>query len=138
MDFSVYDNSEIEQYKDEVKAKWGDAPAYREYEEKAAARTPGQQAAADRGLLDIFAALGALRDQSPEAEAVQAQVRALQQYITDNYYTCTTSILRGLGQMYGADDRFRRNIDAVGGEGTAAFASRAIALYCAEWPGRVK
>ncbi|MFR7743517.1 MAG: TipAS antibiotic-recognition domain-containing protein [Acutalibacteraceae bacterium] len=47
-------------------------------------------------------------------------------------YTCTPEILAGLGEMYVIDERFRENIDKVGGEGTAAFVSKAIAAYCME------
>ena len=35
-----------------------------------------------------------------------------------------------IGQMYVSDERMQRNIDKAGGEGTAAFASRAIKVYC--------
>ena len=45
-------------------------------------------------------------------------------------YRHTPEILAGLGEMYVADERFRENIDKAGGEGTAAFVSRAIAVYC--------
>ena len=38
-------------------------------------------------------------------------------------------ILAGLGQMYVADERFKKNIDKYG-EGTAEFAAEAIAVYC--------
>ena len=38
--------------------------------------------------------------------------------------------LKALGEMYVADERFRENIDKAGGEGTATFASKAIAVYC--------
>ena len=41
-----------------------------------------------------------------------------------------TEILAGLGQMFAADDRFRKNIDMAGGEGTADFVAQAIAAYC--------
>ena len=44
--------------------------------------------------------------------------------------TYTPEILAGLGEMYVADERFRENIDKTGGEGTAAFVSKAIAVYC--------
>ena len=57
-------------------------------------------------------------------------IRDLQQFITDHFYTCTPEILAGLGQMYAADDRFRKNIDMAGGEGTADFVAQAIAAYC--------
>jgi len=60
----------------------------------------------------------------------QAAIRDLQQFITDHFYTCTPEILAGLGQMYVADDRFRKNIDMAGGDGTADFVAQAIAAYC--------
>ena len=56
----------------------------------------------------------------------QALVAKLQAHITANYYTCTDEILAGLGKMYVADERFKKNIDKYG-EGTAEFASEAIA-----------
>ena len=39
--------------------------------------------------------------------------------------------LAGLGKMYVADERFKKNIDKYG-EGTAEFASEAIAMFCQE------
>ena len=61
---------------------------------------------------------------------MQTIVCRLQQFITDHYYTCTKEILAGLGEMYAADERFRQNIDRAGGQGTAAFAARAIRVFC--------
>ena len=52
-------------------------------------------------------------------------------YITENYYCCTKEILAGLGQMYVADERFKNNIDKHA-DGTAAFISEAIAVYCSK------
>ena len=49
--------------------------------------------------------------------------------VTENYYTCTDEILAGLGKMYVADDRFKKNIDKYA-DGTAEFAAEAIAVYC--------
>ena len=66
-----------------------------------------------------------------DAICLQAIVAELQRFITEHYYNCTKQILMGLGQLYVADERFRENIDAAGGAGTAAFASEAIAYYCA-------
>jgi hypothetical protein len=63
------------------------------------------------------------------APEVQSLVVKLQEYITQNYYTCTNEILAGLGKMYVADERFKKNIDKHG-EGTAEFAAKAIKCYC--------
>lgn len=38
----------------------------------------------------------------------QALVKKLQAYITENFYTCTNEILAGLGQMYIADELFKK------------------------------
>jgi hypothetical protein len=81
-------------------------------------------------MMAIFAELGAVRHLDPASDAAQALVAKLQQFITDNYYTCTKQILSGLGQMYVADERFKENIDRAGGAGTAEFACKAIEIFC--------
>ena len=124
MDFSAFDRSKEEAYATEAKARWGETAAYREYETK-----PKQPGTEDR-LMAIFAGFGALKDSDPASDAAQTKVQALQSFISANYYTCTDKILFGLGQMYAADERFRENIDAAGGEGTAAFVKAAIEAYC--------
>ena len=79
----------------------------------------------------IFAEFAAAKANGARADSAEAQALAakLQTHITANYYTCTNEILAGLGKMYVADERFRNNIDKYG-EGTAEFASEAIAVYC--------
>jgi hypothetical protein len=88
---------------------------------------------ANQGLRAIFADFAACKAHGTSPDSPEAQVLAakLQAHITENYYTCTAEILTGLGQMYVADERFRSNIDKYG-EGTAEFASEAIACFCEE------
>ena len=50
----------------------------------------------------------------------------------ENFYTCSNDILKELGEMYVCDDRFKKNIDCFGGEGTAEFVRDAISIYCDE------
>ncbi|MBQ2095281.1 MAG: MerR family transcriptional regulator [Firmicutes bacterium] len=130
MGFDIFDHKEIEQYKQEAKEKWGGTEAYKESERKAAGRTTEQESGVAEGLMDVFREFGALRNLPPEDPAVQEKVAQLQQYITKHYYTCSKEILKGLGQMYVCDERFRGNIDRAAGEGTAEFVSKAIAAYC--------
>lgn len=129
-DFKAFDKSEMDQYAEEVRARWGATAAYAEYQQKTKNRTDGEQAQINSQLMAQFAEIGALRSCAPEEQAVQERIAAIWQFITDNYYRCTDEILRGLGQMYVDDERMRRNIDKAGGEGTAAFVSRAIAVFC--------
>lgn len=131
MNFDVFDRKEMEKYKEEVAAKWGNTKAYREFQQKEAAREEGSSGKIAEELMAMFSELGGLKQLPPDADEVQKKIAALQEFITGNYYECTDEILSGLGQMYAEDERFRKNIDRAGGEGTAVFASRAIAVYCA-------
>lgn len=124
MNFKAFDTAKIDEYAAEAKAKWGSTAAYKEYEKK------GKPTDGGDALMALFAEAGKLRNQSPEAPEVQAMVANIQSFITDHYYTCTKQIFAGLGQMYVADERFKANIDAAGGEGCAEFVSKAIEIYC--------
>lgn len=130
MDFNVFSNSEIEQYKAEAKKKWGDTKAYQEYEQKAAEKNSIEAKKTDIQLMKIFSEIGELRHMPPADEAVQKKIADLQKFITDNFYECTNPILNSLGKMYAGDERFRKNIDNEGGDGTAEFVSKAISVYC--------
>ena len=128
MDFSAFDRSKLDAYAAEAKEKWGDTAAYREFEKKG--KSAAENNAAGEALMHILTDIGADRALSPDALAVQEKVQALQEHITKNFYPCTKEILASLGRMYTQDERFRANIDAFGGEGTAEFAARAIEVYC--------
>ena len=128
MDFKAYDTKKLDTYAAEAKKRWGHTDAWRESQEKQ--KTQSQEVSDADGLMDIFRRLGALRKGDPAAPEAQALVEELRQYICDHYYNCTPQILRGLGQMYVAGDSMTDNINAAGGEGTADFASRAIAFFC--------
>lgn len=124
MNFKAFDTTEMDKYAAEAKVKWGKTEAYKEYEKK---NTPANTGDA---LMALFAEVGKLRHLSPDAPEVQTMVANIQSYITDHYYTCTKQIFAGLGRMYVADERFKENIDRVGGEGCAEFVSKAIEIYC--------
>ena len=130
---NTFKNNEYEaarkQYADEAKQRWGSTDAFKEYEQKTEGCSAEKQSDIVAGLNKVIAEFAAIKDSaSPESEAAQALVKKLQQYITDNFYTCTPEILKSLGQMYVADNRFKSNIDE-NGEGTAEFISEAIKVY---------
>ncbi|MBD5471612.1 MAG: MerR family transcriptional regulator [Lachnospiraceae bacterium] len=129
MNFDAFDKTEVDQYAAEVKERWGNTKAYKQWEERAGKKTPDEFRESNAGLMALFAEIGARKELLPEEESVQQKIEELQKFITDNYYTCTDEILSGLGQMYVNDDRMKRNIDKAGGEGTAEFASKAISIY---------
>ena len=117
-------------YKTEARERWGDTLAYREHEQRTKNYTKEKWAEINDGLMAIFAEFAACKARGASADSSEAQalVAKLQAHITENYYTCTDEILAGLGQMYVADERFRKNIDKYG-EGTAEFASEGIRIY---------
>ena len=129
-DFKAFDTKKIDEYAREAKAAWGATPEWREYEQKAKGRTKEQGDAVARGMMDIFRAFGTLRGTDPASPAAQGLVHKLQSYITEHFYTCTDPILLGLSRMYDGGGSMTENIDAAGGEGTATFAAKAIAVHC--------
>ena len=120
-------------YKTEARSRWGNTDAYREHEQKTKNYTKEKWTEANDGMMAIFAEFAAVKVSGARADSAEAQALAakLQAHITEHYYTCTKEILAGLGKMYVADERFRKNIDKYG-EGTAEFAADAIAVYCQE------
>lgn len=130
LNLKVFDRSKIDEYARQAKEQWGDTEAYSEFESKDSGRTDDEREQLQEELLKIFAEFGTMRGKEAESPEVQAQVRKLQDFITDNMYTCTDTILRGLGKMYGGGGDFTINIDKVGGNGTAELAAAAIEYYC--------
>ena len=130
---NVFDNSEFEaqrnSYAKEARERWGNTAAYKEFSEKTYfAEKQDELNEGMNALMAEFAdrmAIGC----APESEEAQALVKKWQDYITENFYTCTKEILVGLGEMYTADERFKANIDRHG-EGTAEFMCAAIRVYC--------
>lgn len=120
----------MKNYETEARERWGNTDAYREHTKKTENYTNEKWSKANDGLMAIFAEFAACKGRGIDADSAEAQalVAKLQACITANYYTCSGEILAGLGKMYVADERFKNNIDQYG-EGTAEFASEAIALF---------
>ncbi|MBR6835439.1 MAG: MerR family transcriptional regulator [Oscillospiraceae bacterium] len=135
INMKVFDNSEFEEkreeYAREAKEKWGNTEAYSEFEKKTRSFSTDDIRSLAAGIdevMDEFAEC-MKNGSAPDSAEAKGLVRKLQNYITETSYTCTDEILAGLGQMYTADERFRKNIDRHG-EGTAQFISDAIDKYC--------
>ena len=130
MDFSVFDTKKMDEYAEEAKKTWGSTAEYREYEEKSGSWKDSDRKALTKGLMSVFAGFGAIKDGDPSSEAAKKQVRKLQSFITEHFYTCSDEILVSLAGMYDAGGDMTENIDNAGGAGTAAFAAAAIRLCC--------
>lgn len=127
----AFDNSEFQKHKAEVKEKWGNTDAYKEYEEKTKSYSSDKQNSLTDEMNRIFSEVAVClkNGNTPDSDEAQNLVKTLQNHITENYYNCTNEILAGLGMMYVAEERFRNNIDKHA-SGTAEFISKAIKIYC--------
>lgn len=127
----AFDNSEFEKRKAEAKEKWGNTDAYKEHEEKTKNYSKDKWNNLIEEMNDILAEFAVCMKKGEESNSDEAQnlVKMLQNHITENYYHCTNEILAGLGQMYVADERFKKNIDKHA-DGTARFVNEAIEVYC--------
>lgn len=130
MDFSAFDTKKMDEYAAQAKENWGKTEAYKEFEEKSKEWTQETSGNIAKDMMLLFVEFGEMKDLDPADEKVQAQVKKLQEYITEHFYNCTNQILSGLGRMYACGGEFTENIDNYGGEGTAEFTHKAIEIYC--------
>lgn len=129
MDFSAFDRSKLDEYARQAKEQWGNTPEYEELAEKSKNRTAKEdELLADRFML-FFKEAGRMKDADPTSPEAQDLVKRIQAFITENMYTCSNKILKGLGKMYSGGGDFTKNIDEVGGEGTGEFVDKAIQVY---------
>lgn len=127
----IFDNSEFENYKSEVKEKWGNTKTYNEHLEKTKNYSKDKWNNLTDEMNNIFKEFSICMRNDKKVNSIEVinLVKMLQDFITLNYYNCTNEILKGLGQMYVLDERFKNNIDKFG-DGTAKFVSEAIKVYC--------
>ena len=132
MDFKAFDRSKLDEYSKKAKELYGNTPEYKEMQEKTKNRTEEEdRLLADRFML-FFKEAGGIKDKDPASPDAQDLVKRIQDYITENLYTCSKKILSGIGKMYSGGGEFTKNIDEYGGEGTAEFVDKAIQIYCEE------
>ena len=117
-------------YEKEVKNKYGQTNAYKEYINKTRDNSKEKWIELTKKMNDIISKFAdCMNDKlSHDSNLTQSLVETLQKHISDNYYNCTKEILYGLGQMYVLDERFKNNIDKHG-SGTAEFISKAVEFY---------
>ncbi len=130
MDFKAFDRSKLDEYSRQAKELYGNTPEYKEMEEKQKNRTDEDDRIIEERFMILFKEAGEIKNMDPASDDAQELVKRIQEYITDNFYTCTNKILRGLGKMYSGGGGFTANIDSFGGEGTAVFVASAIEIYC--------
>ncbi len=123
----LFDGFDPSKYEAEAEERWGDTEAYREsrrrtkdYSKEDWVRIKGLD---DALMKKVAAAVAA--GAAPSDEASMDLAEAHREHIERFYYPCSHAMHRSVAQMYTADARFQKNLDAHG-EGVAAFLQAAI------------
>ena len=130
VNFTAFDRSKLDEYARKAKEQWGNTPAYKEYAERSKNWTKDYESGLMADFTKLFEEFGAMKDMDPASAEVQAQVKRVQDFITENLYTCTNDILYGLSKGYVGGGELTENIEKMGGKGTAEFIYQATKIYC--------
>jgi DNA-binding transcriptional MerR regulator len=123
----IFGDFDPEAYREEAETRWGETDAYAESARRTAGYTPNdwrrlkdEAEAINRELVELKAA-----GVPPTSDAAMAAAERHREHISKWFYDCTPDIHVGLGRMYVADGRFRKNID-LAGEGLAEYMAATI------------
>jgi len=116
-------------YAKETRQRWGDTDIYKESIEKTANYSKADWDNINQKASLINSKLAHFMDRPVDDIEVQQLVNDWQNHITKYYYYCTLEILKGLGEMYVTDARFKKNYDDIR-PGLSQFISDAINHYC--------
>lgn len=117
-----------EAYAQEARQRWGETEAYRESERKTAHYSKKDWATVQSEMDAVFSGFAALVGHDPKSPEVRAQVARWRDLISSRFYRCDNAMLANLGEMYLADERFQKTLDAYGA-GTAALMSEAMRAF---------
>ena len=129
-DFEMLDSENLGKTMQKAKESVTQSDLYKEFARKNKGRSKKENERLEKEMLSFFTGFGKVRSSDPASKKVQRMVKALNDFITENLYTCTPEILAYLGRVYGGGGEFTETIDTAGGEGTGAFACEAIRIYC--------
>ncbi|MBB5361168.1 TipAS antibiotic-recognition domain-containing protein [Deinococcus humi] len=133
----LFDGFDPAEHEAEANERWGDTDAYRQSARRTSKYSRADWEAVKAEMNAISSRYLALMyagtpPDSPEARAVAADHRA---HLSARYYDASPGMMRGLAQMWVADERFTRNIDSAG-EGLAAYQSAAVLAWADEMAER--
>ena len=130
--FSEFDESYIiakqKEYHDEVVQRWSNTKYYQEFEEKKY-KYNNEINDIDKEISIIFREIAGYMKSPPSCKEVQNLISLWQDYITENYYSCTSEMLQYLALMYVEDERFKNYINSISDD-LAPYISEAIKFYC--------
>jgi len=126
--FEGFDESQLEEYRQEAKARWGHTDAWKQSQERTSRYTKQDWEEIKAEAKDIQNRIAALMDRDPGDPQVQEQIGRWYHHMNDRYYTVHPAMFRGLGDMYVNDHRFMANYEKVK-PGMAQFMQQAMHVY---------
>lgn len=135
--FEVFSNHDIlvaqAQFQKEVIEKWGATAEYQYFFDRLSKHAERENTDKWNYLIaqsqSLFERLAEYVSLSPSLPKVQELVQEWQEYISENFYPCSSEMLSYLGELYISEDRFSTYIDRFG-NGLSVFFSKAIQYYC--------
>ena len=110
----------------EVRQRWGNTKAYRQYKKKS--HTPEQIEHAKTQQNQIYQDLFELMSKDVSEPVVQQKIHEARMLIHNTWYDCDIIMFGQLGELYQDDERYRKNIDK-NREGLTEFLCQAISYY---------
>jgi DNA-binding transcriptional MerR regulator len=124
---TMFEGFDPGQYEEEARERWGHTEAYQESARRTRAYGAAEWGEIRRESEEIVRGLVALlrAGEPASGEAARAAAERHREHISRWFYPCSPQMHRGLGEMYVADDRFRRTYEREA-EGLAAYFREAI------------
>lgn len=126
--YQAFNTDNIDQYKDEVKARWGHTDAYRQSQERYKKWSKQELETIKQEGITITNQLAEVMDKPFDDSQVQKLIAQHHHHI-NRFYDCSIEMYRGLGEMYFADPRFAKYYEDIK-PGLAKFMNVAIDFYC--------
>ncbi len=130
--FNGFDHS---QYEEEARQRWGHSREFQQSVERTKKYTKEDWAAIQAEGGEIQQGIAARMDRDPADPEVQEWIGRHHQHINDRFYTCSTEVYRGLGDLYVGDERFTAYYEKVN-PGMAQFMRAAMHAYCDRLEGK--
>lgn len=117
-------------FEGKARARWGNTPQYREFQQKWSSCTEEQKARIKAEGREIIRRMVREDPQArPGDPQVQGAVGAYYQYLNRYFYRCQVEFLRDLAGLWVQDPRFSINYERIR-QGGAVFVSQAVAIFC--------
>ncbi len=114
---------------EEAHRKWGHTEAYQIAVKRTNSYTPTDWKRIKLESRAIYQGFQQTIDAPLDSEQVLRWVDEWQQHIDQYYYPCNDEMLLSLAGLYEQDPRYQKNIDKVGGTGTASRIVEAIRFH---------